>query len=58
VLNASRRVHESLVRNPTLAEEMAKSYKRLARWVIQDDVAIQYLREAFTSYVAAVRFME
>ena len=58
VLNTSRRIRDSLIRDPVRAVDTAEAFTRLARWVVQDDVVIQYLRQAFNHYVAAVHFIE
>ena len=58
VLASSRRARASLSSEPARAEEIARAYSRLAKWAVQDDVAIRYLREAFSRYIAGVRFTE
>jgi hypothetical protein len=58
VLDTARRVRASLSSDPARAEEVASAYNRLAKWAVRDDVAIRYLHESFSRYIAAVQFAE
>jgi len=58
VLNGLRDIRRMLMDDVHVAERTAYAYHAVTRWLLRKEIAMAYLKRAFSAYVSAVEFVD